>query len=310
MPSISWRPSSIGLRSSAARRVLALGGVTAMVASVSGCSSADMPRFGMLEPATKEGNSILFLWQTSWVAALIVGGITWGLIAWAIVAYSRRRNPGYPTQTRYNMPIEILYTVLPFVMIGVLFFYTVRDETRLTQLTSTYDNTINVVGFRWSWTFNYTDDDVYDIGIPATNNAEIDGQKTNGTPSLEGYTGPTLWLPVDEKVRFVLTSPDVIHSFYVPAFLFKMDVVPGRTNQFELTPNRVGTFAGKCAELCGLDHSRMLFNVKVVPRAEYDAHIAELRAKGQTGSLESPFISDQADKGQGNNRLGGIGEKK
>jgi len=281
-----------------------------MVASVSGCSSADMPRFGMLEPATKEGNSILFLWQTSWVAALIVGGITWGLIAWAIVAYSRRRNPGYPTQTRYNMPIEILYTVLPFVMIGVLFFYTVRDETRLTQLTSTYDNTINVVGFRWSWTFNYTDDDVYDIGIPATNNAEIDGQKTNGTPSLEGYTGPTLWLPVDEKVRFVLTSPDVIHSFYVPAFLFKMDVVPGRTNQFELTPNRVGTFAGKCAELCGLDHSRMLFNVKVVPRAEYDAHIAELRAKGQTGSLESPFISDQADKGQGNNRLGGIGEKK
>jgi len=264
----------------------------------------------MLEPATKEGNSILFLWQTSWVAALIVGGITWGLIAWAIVAYSRRRNPGYPTQTRYNMPIEILYTVLPFVMIGVLFFYTVRDETRLTQLTSTYDNTINVVGFRWSWTFNYTDDDVYDIGIPATNNAEIDGQKTNGTPSLEGYTGPTLWLPVDEKVRFVLTSPDVIHSFYVPAFLFKMDVVPGRTNQFELTPNRVGTFAGKCAELCGLDHSRMLFNVKVVPRAEYDAHIAELRAKGQTGSLESPFISDQADKGQGNNRLGGIGEKK
>jgi len=290
--------------------VAALIGVVITASLLAGCTSEDLPRMGMLEPVTEEGNSILFLWQTSWIAAWSVGIITWGLMAWAIVAYSRRRNPGYPAQTRYNMPIEILYTVLPFVMIGVFFFYTARDESRLTQLTDTYDHTVNVVGFRWSWTFNYTDEDAYDIGIPATNNAEIDGKNAVDGKNPEGYTGPTLWLPVDEKVRFVLTSPDVIHSFYVPAFLFKLDMIPGRTNQFEITPNKVGTYAGKCAELCGLDHSRMLFNVKVVPRAEYEQHIRELKAKGQTGSLDSPFVSDQADEGQGRNRLGGQGDSK
>jgi cytochrome c oxidase subunit II len=272
------------------------------VTLLAGCSSQDLPSFFMPTPATKEGSSTYFLWQTSWIAALAVGVLTWGLIAWAIVAYNRRRKPGYPTQTRYNMPIEILYTVLPFVMIGVLFFYTARDESRLTKLTSDYEHSINVVGFRWSWGFNYIDEDVYEIGIPAVNNTEVDTTDPDAEP---GYTGPTLWMPVDEKARFVLTSSDVIHSFYVPAFLFKMDLIPGRTNQFELTPNREGTFAGKCAELCGVDHSRMLFNVKVVTRAEYEAHIADLRAKGQVGQLKSPFISDQADNGQGYNRLGG-----
>ena len=88
-------------------------------------------------------------------------------------------------------------------------------------------------------------------------------------------------------MRFELTSPDVIHSFWVPAFLFKMDVIPGKTNAFELTPDKVGTYAGKCAELCGVDHSRMLFNVKVVERAEFDQYIADLKARGQSGLLDT-----------------------
>ena len=92
---------------------------------------------------------------------------------------------------------------------------------------------------------------------------------------------------VDEKVKFELTSPDVIHSFWIPAFLMKMDVVPGRNNQFAVTPNTEGEFVGKCAELCGVDHSRMLFDVKVVSRAEYDAHIADLRERGQVGKIDS-----------------------
>ena len=196
---------------------------------------------------------------------------------------------------------DSLYTVLPFVMIGVLFYFTARDESRLTRLTNDYTHTVNVVGFRWSWTFNYVSEDVHDVGLPATNNAEVKGKDPNAIP---GYTGPTLWLPVNEKVRFVLTSPDVIHSFYVPAFLFKMDVIPGRTNQFELTPDRLGTYRGKCAELCGIDHSRMLFNVKVVTKAEYQAHIASLRAQGNTGLITSPYVSGQADSGQGYTEIG------
>jgi cytochrome c oxidase subunit 2 len=100
---------------------------------------------------------------------------------------------------------------------------------------------------------------------------------------------------VDEKVRFQLNSPDVVHSFWVPAWLFKLDVVPGQTNEFEVTPNQIGEFAGKCAELCGTDHSRMLFNVKVVTREEYDAHIEELKAAGQEGQLETPRVNEEGD---------------
>jgi cytochrome c oxidase subunit 2 len=155
----------------------------------------------------------------------------------------------------------------------------------LTALSDDPDRTINVVGFRWNWTFNYVDDDVYDTGSP--------------------NEFPTLYLPEGETVRFVLTSPDVLHSFWVPAFLFKRDVIPGRSNEFDLTPNKVGTYAGKCAELCGVDHSRMLFNVKVVPLDEYERHIADLEAAGQTGLLETGRVTTDADSGQGRTVLGG-----
>jgi cytochrome c oxidase subunit 2 len=132
------------------------------------------------------------------------------------------------------------------------------------------DHTINVVGHQWSWSFNYVDGDVYEAGTPARR--------------------PTLYLPKDQTVLFELTSTDVVHSFWVPNFLFKMDVIPGRQNEFAITPTREGTFAGKCAELCGFDHSRMLFTVKVVSPQEYEAHLAELRARGQTGQLPKGIL--------------------
>jgi cytochrome c oxidase subunit 2 len=96
---------------------------------------------------------------------------------------------------------------------------------------------------------------------------------------------PTLYLPVDESVRFELSSPDVVHSFWVPAFSYKLDVIPGRLNAFDLTPTREGTFAGKCAELCGTYHSRMLFNVEVVSAEEYAQHLEDLEAQGNVGVL-------------------------
>jgi cytochrome c oxidase subunit 2 len=218
-------------------------------------------------PATKEGPRIMSLWQGSWLAALLVGLLVWGLLIWAIVAYRRKAGDALPAQVKYNVPIEILYTVAPLLMVLALFYFTARDQTILTKVSNDQKHTVNVVGWRWSWGFNYLEESAYEVGTPAQR--------------------PTLWLPVNEKVKFELTSPDVIHSFWVPAFLMKMDVIPGRKNAFELTPDRLGTFAGKCAELCGVDHSRMLFDVKVVTRAEYDAHIAQLKAIGQSGVLNS-----------------------
>jgi cytochrome c oxidase subunit 2 len=257
---------------------------------LSGCTANEAFFFDMPEPATKEGPIIQSLWNGSWIAAWGVGLFTAGLMVWSIVAYRRRRINEVPEQTKYNIPIEVLYTLVPFVMVAGLFWFTARDQSEILTMDNDQSQTVNVVGFRWSWAFNYLDEDVYSIGVP------VDSQMISEDPVIAAEQIPTLVLPVDEKVRFELTSPDVIHSFWVPSFLFKMDVIPGKTNAFELTPDKVGTFAGKCAELCGTYHSQMLFNVKVVERAEFNEYVAGLRAAGQTGSIQTGQSTSDGQK--------------
>ncbi|MEU4731443.1 cytochrome c oxidase subunit II [Streptomyces sp. NPDC023588] len=290
-----------------------------LLATTSGCEYnwQDFPRLGMPTPATEEAPRILSLWQGSWAAALVVGLLVWGLIIWAVVFHRRTRTKvEIPPQTRYNMPIEALYTVVPLIIVSVLFYFTARDEAQLLALTKKPSHTINVVGFQWSWGFNYIEDvdgkadtgdakaerglqivpdrlieafpagaeGVYDVGVPGTRNPQT------------GNPGPTLWLPKGEKVRFILTSKDVIHSFWVLPFLMKQDVFPGHNvNVFEVTPSQEGTFRGKCAELCGVDHSRMLFNAKVVSPERYRQHLKDLAAKGQRGFVPAgTTITDPA----------------
>ena len=256
-------------RPSRARLVGLTVGAALVLAGTAGCSAdTELGRLGYPEPVTEQGPLLLSFWQNSWIAAFAVGILTWGLIFWAIIAYRKRTNEGAPLQTRYNMPLEILYTVAPAIMIAALFAITARDQAEITKLTPDVKNTVGVIGFKWNWGFNYESDGAYETGTPAK-------------PA-------ELWLPVDERVRFNLTSPDVIHSFWVPQFLFKMDVVPGRENAFELTPNKIGVFAGKCAELCGTYHSAMLFNVHIVTADEYSAKLKELAANGQTGEVKPP----------------------
>jgi cytochrome c oxidase subunit II len=248
-----------------ARRLAQVPGLAGLALILTGCSSEELPRLGLPEPITREGAVTLSLWQGSWIAALAVGAVVWGLIIAAPIVY-RKRAERLPPQVRYNLPIEVLYTIVPFIIIAVLFFFTARDESDILALRDNPDQTINVVGRQWSWTFNYVDEDVYEAGTP-------------GKP-------PTLYLPQGQRVRFQLTSPDVIHSFWVPPFLFKMDVIPGRQNEFEVTAEKTGRFAGKCAELCGYDHSRMLFYAEVVSPEEFDQEMAELRERDQTGLIE------------------------
>lgn len=255
-------------------RVAALGlGALAISLTASGCTAREVFLLDLPEPATEQANIINNLWQGSWIAAWAVGAVTWGLMLWAAFAYRRRHKDQVPEQTKYNIPIEILYTIVPLIMILGLFWFTARDQAEILAVKNDQDMTVNVVGYRWNWGFNYLDQDAYAVG----------------TPNLPAE----LVLPVGEKVRFELTSPDVIHSFWVPAFLFKMDVIPGKTNVFELTPDKVGTYAGKCAELCGVDHARMLFNVRVVEKAEFDQYIADLKAKGQSGLLDTGMSTDE-----------------
>ncbi|MGO4751259.1 cytochrome c oxidase subunit II [Streptomyces sp. 2MCAF27] len=287
-----------------------------VLATATGCTSKDFPRLGMPKPVTEEAPRILSLWQGSWAAALATGVLVWGLILWSVIFHRRSRTKiEVPAQTRYNMPIEALYTVVPIIIVSVLFYFTARDENELLKTSKKPAHVVNVVGYQWSWGFNYmenvdgnlstpkkTPEEVSSIpdrmlaGVPkgaeGVYEAGTPGEWTRGNPS----PGPTLWLPKGEKVQFILTSRDVIHSFWVVPFLMKMDVIPGHTNRFEVTPNKIGTFMGKCAELCGQDHSRMLFNVKVVTPKEYRAHLADLAKKGQTGYIPAGIEQTDAAK--------------
>jgi cytochrome c oxidase subunit 2 len=258
-------------------RAAALATAVALVAT--GCS-AEMQR-GFLPgyedaEVTNQTERITELWVGSWIAALVVGLITWGLILWCVTVYRKRKSDDrLPIQLRYHVPLEITYVVLPIIMIGVLFFYTARDIAELEDVSVPPDLTVQAIGKQWSWDFNYLDEDVYETGVHA--------QDVGEEGSFDQL--PTLYLPVDQRVEFVLDARDVIHSFWVPAFLYKKDMIPGRSNVFQVVPTREGVYAGKCAEFCGEEHSSMLFNVAVVSAEEFDAQMEALRDRGQTGSL-------------------------
>jgi cytochrome c oxidase subunit 2 len=260
--------------------------VTCAVA-LSGCGES-LSRGLLPHGVTDQTSRITSLWTGSWLAALGVGVLVWGLILWCVVAYRRRKDDvGLPEQLRYNVPIEILYTVVPLFMIAVLFFYTARDEAALLDTSKKPDVTVNVVGKQWSWDFNYIEAGTFESGTQA---------ELTGRPGVAA-TLPALYLPVNKRVEFVLTARDVNHSFWVPQFLMKLDLLPGKVNRFQLTPTEIGTFAGKCAELCGAYHSQMLFQVKVVSQADYETHMAQLKAQGNLGMLDNSLSRAGIEKG-------------
>ncbi len=265
---------------------LLLGATGLIVLTVSGCSPEAqrgwMPGYED-GPVTNMTERITNLWVGSWIAALIVGVLVWSLTIWCVVVYRKRKGDNkLPVQTRYHLPLEILYTVVPIVMVGVLFFYTQRDMAAIRATDATPEISIEVYGKQWSWDFNYLDDDVYFSGTHVANVGELEGSLgERGThESL-----PTLYLPVNKTVEFTLVSRDVNHSFWIPAFLDKMDMIPGRSNTWQVIPLREGYYAGKCAELCGEYHSGMLFQVAVVSEEEYEAKMDELREQGNVGRL-------------------------
>lgn len=274
------------------RRVPVVIGAASAAMLLSGCGEA-VSRGFMPEPATEVGPDVISFWNSTWIAALAVGVLVWALILWAVFAYRRRSDDEVPTQFRYHVPFEILYTVVPIFMVAALFGQTVNLQNAMLDTEQEPDVVVNVAGKKWSWDFNYVNEDVYVAGEQA--------QDLNLGEEGLPETLPTMVLPVDSRVEFVLTSRDVIHSFWVVNFLQKLDMVPGRVNILQVTTTEEGTFQGKCAELCGAYHSEMLFQVEVVSQEEYDAFIADLEAAGNTGQLGTeldlyPLQPDQVEK--------------
>ncbi|MDX6276070.1 MAG: cytochrome c oxidase subunit [Nocardioidaceae bacterium] len=250
--------------------------------ALSGCSpvdkGSDIKRLALPVAGSDRSQSMWNLWLGAWIAVLAIFLLVFGLMVFAMIRYRRRADDEVPPQIRYNLPIEALYTFAPVIIVAVFFFHTVTSQQDMLRHVKHPDHVVDVIGSKWQWAFDYKAEqataakDVFDVGTPSS---------------------PTeLWLPVDESVRFNLKSPDVIHSFWVPEFYFKMDVIPGKVNTFDMTPTREGVFTGRCAELCGIYHSRMIFKVHVVSRAEYDAHLKKLQNAGQTGAPQGAKEAD------------------
>lgn len=207
------------------------------------------------DPKTTQGEDISNLYAVFLGAGIVVGGIVWVLATIAILR-GRRRSTGEPAQTHGDVRIEALWTVIPLVTVLVLFGLTVQTLGKV-DAKGTGGVNLRVTAFRWQWQADYADAGVRLVG-------------TVDQP-LE------VVLPVGQTVHVTLDSVDVNHAFYVPAFLFKRDAIPGSPTAFDLEVSAPGVYPGACAEFCGIGHAQMPFTIRGVDQATFDAWLAEQR---------------------------------
>lgn len=301
---------------------------------------ADLPRFGWPEGVTPEGRHMQYFWSGAFIASLVVGVIVWAAMFWAFIAYRKRKNsPLYPKQTKENLPFELVCTAIPFVLVAVLFYFTVTVENKVLAKNPNPDVTINVTAFKWNWDFGYAGTTVPGATADGPQSQPASPGGEEGVPEGAGEAGegeaasseggegearenvrgplddtswynpsevhtigtsddiPVLVLPVNKTIEFRLRSRDVVHSFWVPDFLFKRDVFPDpeanqSDNVFQVTIDRQGAFVGRCAELCGTYHSAMNFEVRGVPQNVYDAYL-KLRSTVNPAT-NTPYNSGEA----------------
>jgi cytochrome c oxidase subunit II len=222
------------------------------------------PSFFPGQVVTIEGAQAAGLYWSIFLIAVVIFVLVEGLLIYMAFRYRRRPNDTeLPTQTHGNNRLELIWTAIPALIVTGMFIVSMNVLNSVQASSDDPAVTVDVTGFQWQWTFAYPDH----------------GLTYTGT----GRDGPEMVVPVDETVRVRLSAVDVIHSFYVPSFFTKLDVVPGRTNELEFTVEQPGTYGGQCAEFCGLAHADMFFTVRAVPRADYDAWVAaEVEAANAT----------------------------
>lgn len=209
-------------------------------------------------PLTSEAERVRDVWTLFLVLAAAVFVLVIVLVVYCVIRF-RKRDDTLPPQKHYNVPVEVIYTGVPLVIVIILFAITavtVRTVNRVQA--EAPDVTVEVLGFQWQWQFTYPD-----LGVAVTGDRD---------------TQPELVLPSNSRVRFRLTSADVIHSFWIPGFRFKRDVIPGQEQEFDVEVlDRTGDFpnTGVCAEFCGVDHAYMRFDVRILTPEDFEAWAAE-----------------------------------
>ena len=264
----STHPAPLGVASPKRRfrRIRSLLLLPVAAIALSGCT---VPSFYGFKGDTTQGRSTFHLWQGFNIAAFIIGGFVILLILYAVLRY-RRTSDVIPKQTQYHIPLELLYTIVPIIIVFALFAATVVVENKVTaEPKSTV--TVNVNAFKWGWRFAY----------PGTN-ALIVGQTTQA---------PEFEIPVGTNVHFNLTSSDVVHGFYIRGFNFSRYALPGVTNTFNFDALSPGTYFGQCSQLCGLLHSLMFFRVKVVSPSAFAAWEAQFNTPAGARAAEASALA-------------------
>jgi cytochrome c oxidase subunit II len=219
---------------------------------------------------TLQSQTVQHLWAITYYIAIPVGGITMGLIFWCAVRYREHKGEErIPRQVQYHLPLEALYTVVPIILVTVLFVYTYQAEDREDNVAPNPALIVRVDAFQWGWAFTYP------------NGYEVEGSVAS-EPTIQSPNLPVLTLPAGETVQINLFSDDVNHSFYVPEFLFKRDAIQGINNSFDfnIDPSVAGRrFIGECTQFCGTYHPFMRFWLQVMPKAEFSSWLASHHGK-------------------------------
>jgi len=250
-------------RRSPARRLAVAIGALALPVALGGCG---LPTFWGYRGSTSQAHSEFLMYAWTFIAALVVGGLVALLMIWAIVRY-RRRSDAMPRQFQYHGAVEVLYTIIPIVIVLVIFGFTVVTENNIDALSSSPAASVKVTAFQWGWRFDYPN---LNVGVA--------GETTNGPNNH----GPQMVVPVGQTVQVLLVSDDVIHGFYVRDFNFSRYALPGVQNRFDLDVLHTGTYNGQCTQICGLYHSEMLFSVRAVTPAAFRLWAAAQVAAGNT----------------------------
>lgn len=299
----------------------------ALAVTLSGCSWQEALGLGWPKGITPAAHANRELWVGSVIAALVVGVIVYALMFWTAAFHRKKKGQDeLPRQFGYNMPLELVLTVIPFLIISVLFYFTVVTQNKFLHKEPNPEVVVDVTAFQWNWKFgyqsvNYSDGSFnYDGADPARKAAMVskpEGADQHGEERVGAIAGknpedrsylnfdkietigtsdeiPVLVLPAGKRIEFEQASADVIHSFWVPEFLFKRDVFPNpkenhSENVWQVAEiTETGAFVGRCAEMCGTYHAMMNFEVRVVSPDDFKSYLqSRMAGKNNAEALQA-----------------------
>jgi len=216
-----------------------------------------------------------------WIC-VVIGIVVFGVMFWSMFKY-RKSQGAKPAQFHESTLVEIIWTIIPFIILVAM---AVPATSTLIEIYDVEESDIDIkiTGYQWKWQYDYINDDVSFFSNLSTPQDQINNQETKGDNYLLEVDEP-LVIPINKKIRFLVTSNDVIHSWWVPAFAVKKDAIPGFINEAWTKVNTPGIYRGQCAELCGKDHGFMPIVVKAVEEPEYKAWLLAKQEKAKADTL-------------------------